>query len=69
LITVINGTASTTVNETVTSTTPDAAFRWDPTGKLWIFNINTKALQVNRTYIYRIVLSDGSFIDFQFGVR
>jgi hypothetical protein len=69
LIAIVNGITSTAVNETVTSTTPDAAFRWDSTGKLWIFNINTKAMDLNRTYVYRITLNDGSFIDFQFGVK
>src|SRR5439155_2710980 len=28
-----------TVNEVVDSTTPDTAFRWDPTAQQWIFNI------------------------------
>src|SRR5204863_3798571 len=40
----------TTVNETVDSTTPDTAFRWDPTAQQWIFNMSTKSLQANKTY-------------------
>jgi hypothetical protein len=69
LVQVINGTVSTYPNEEVASTTPDSDFRWDPTGKLWIFNINTKVLDINKTYVYKVTLNDGSTIDFRFGVR
>jgi len=34
-----------TVNEDVVSTTPDTAFRWDPTAQQWIFNISTKGMK------------------------
>src|SRR5438270_5001662 len=60
---------SAVINEAVNSTTPDTAFRWDPTAQQWIFNINTKKLTVNKTYIYTITLNDGSTITFQFGLR
>jgi len=30
---------------------------------------NTKNLTKNRTYLYEIKLSDGSLIDFQFGLK
>ncbi|MGQ0734635.1 MAG: MBG domain-containing protein, partial [Acidobacteriota bacterium] len=69
LIQVINGTVSTTANETVESTTPDTTFRWDTTGQQWIFNIATKNLSIGRTYVYRIALKDGSAIQFQYGLR
>jgi hypothetical protein len=65
---VVNGTVSPT-NETIVSTTPDTAFRWDPTSKQWIFNISTKNLSANRTYQYVIGLNDGSTITFQFGLK
>jgi hypothetical protein len=69
LIQTLVGTVATDVNETVVATTPDAAFRWDPSAQQWIFNINTKVLMANQTYVYRITLNDGSTIDFKFGVR
>lgn len=64
---IIAGTVSTTVNETPVSTTPDTAFRWD--GSQWIFNLNTKNLSAGQTYVYRVTLKDGSYIDFKFGLR
>jgi hypothetical protein len=74
LIQIINGIEVTTVNEAVDSTTPDTAFRWDPTAQQWIFNINTKNLTANKTYMYLITLNDGppgggSTIPFQFGLK
>jgi len=60
---------STGVNETIVSTTPDTAFRWDATGQQWIFNISTKNLNANRTYIYVITFNDGSTITFRFGLK
>jgi hypothetical protein len=65
----ISGTTETTVNEAVISTTPDTAFRFDPTDKQWIFNINTKNLQNNKTYVYLITLNDTTTIEFRFGLR
>jgi hypothetical protein len=64
-----SGTVVNTVNETVDSTTPDTAFRWDPTGQQWIFNISTKSLLKNNTYIYQVTLNDGTTIMFQFGLK
>jgi hypothetical protein len=72
LVAIIQGTISTTVNEVPDSTTPDSAFRWDPTAQQWIFNINTKSAPVNvpnQTYVFKILLNDGSNITFQFGLR
>jgi hypothetical protein len=69
LVQVVQGTITQTVNESVSSTTPDSAFRWDAAAQQWIFNISTKSLMANQTYFYRISLDDGSFIDFQFGLR
>jgi hypothetical protein len=65
---VINGTIGA-VDETVDSTTPDSAFRWDPTAQQWIFNISTKTLNKNATYVFQIKLNDGSMIQFQYGLR
>lgn len=42
---------------------------WDDSGQLWVFNLSTKGLTANRTYVYRITLNDGSEIGFQFGLR
>jgi hypothetical protein len=69
LIQRISGIVSTTVNETVVSTTPDSAFRWDSTAQQWIFNVNTKGLSPGTTYVYAISLNDGSTISFQFGLK
>jgi hypothetical protein len=69
LVSTTSGLVTTTVDDgTVTSTTPDTAFRWDSSGQQWIFNINTKAMATNKTYLYRIVLNDGTKIEFQFGL-
>jgi hypothetical protein len=61
--------ASATINEDVVSSTPDTTFRWDGTGQQWIFNIGTKTLTSGNKYYYRIMLNDGTYIDFQFGVK
>jgi hypothetical protein len=55
------------INETVVSTTPDTAFRWD--GQQWIFNLSTKNLPANRTFVYTVALNDGSVIIFSFGSK
>ena len=65
----IDGTVVNSVNATVDSNTPDTAFRWDANAQQWIFNITTQNLSAGLTYIFRIVLNDGSAIDFQFGLR
>jgi hypothetical protein len=69
LLQTVSGTEVNTVNETVISTTPDTAFRWDSTAQQWIFNINTKSLNANKTYVYLVTLNDGSTIGFQFGLK
>jgi hypothetical protein len=68
LIRILSGTASTTVDEAVTSTTPDSSFRWDPTAQQWIFNVSTKPLSTLATYVYAIGLNDGSTITFSYGL-
>jgi hypothetical protein len=57
------------VDEAVSSTNPDTAFRWDPTDQQWIFNTSTKNLAANKTYVYTITLNDGTNIVFQYGLR
>jgi hypothetical protein len=63
-----SGTVPNTL-ETVESTTPDTAFRWDPTAQQWIFNISTKNLSANMTYGYTITLKDDSTVTLQFGLK
>jgi len=58
-----------TVNEDVVSTTPDTAFRWDPTAQQWIFNISTKGMKAGQKYTYQITLNDGSNIKFSFALK
>jgi hypothetical protein len=60
---------SETIDEVVVSTTPDTAFRWSATDQQWIFNMATKILKANTTYVYQITLNDGSTIDFRFGLK
>jgi len=69
LVRTVAGTASLAVNEPVDSTTPDATFRWSATDRQWIFNISTKALSANVTYVYLVTLNDGSTMQFQFGTK
>lgn len=59
----------TTVDEPVSSTTPDAAFRWGSTGQQWVFNMSTSNLAAGRTYGFTITLNDKSTIAFQFGLK
>jgi hypothetical protein len=69
LFQVIRGTVTSTVNEQVTTTTPDTAFRWAAGEAQWVFNVDTSTLAADATYVYRIVLNDASMIVFQFGLR
>jgi hypothetical protein len=69
LVGVLTGTVTSTVEDAVTSTTPDTQFRWDPTEQQWIFNINTKSYQANKTYFFEIRLNDGTAIPFHFGLK
>jgi hypothetical protein len=69
LVQTMAGTVVNTIEEVVVSTTPDTAFRWDPTGLQWIFNMNTKSLAANTTYYYTITLNDGSTMSFMFGLK
>jgi len=57
------------VDETVYSTTPDTAFRWDPTNQQWIFNQNTSNLVSGVKYTYKIQLNDGTSITYVFGIK
>ncbi len=66
---IANGT-TTTVNESVDSTTPDTTFRWDPSAQQWIFNISNKNLgPANQTYFFLITLNDGTTIPFSYGLK
>ena len=69
LVQILSGTAVNSINETVDATTPDSAFRWDSAAQQWVFNISTKNLQKNNTYIYLITLNDGTSIQFQYGLK
>lgn len=65
--TTVTGTVS--VNEDVVSTTPDTAFRWDPTAQQWIFNVATKGQTSGTKLAYVITLNDGSTIAFGFSLK
>jgi len=66
---IVGGTVVNAVDEAVYSTTPDSAFRWDPTAQQWIFNINNKSYPSNQTYYFRISLNDGTAINFYYGLK
>jgi hypothetical protein len=72
LVAMANATA-VTVDETVYSTTPDTAFRWDPTGMQWIFNQSTKNNgSLNKSgvlYFFVINLNDGTSISFAYALK
>jgi hypothetical protein len=57
----VGGTVSN-VNEDIVSTTPDTAFRWDPTARQWIFNLSTSGLSKNATAVFIIKLNDGTIV-------
>ncbi len=69
LVQIVAGTAVSTVNEVVDSTTPDTTFRFDPSGQQWIFNSNTKSLSPSMTYGFLITLTDSTTIQYQFGLK
>jgi hypothetical protein len=70
LVGVMIGLSMNGVDETVISTNPDTAFRWDPTAQQWIFNINNKSLgPANQTYYFMITLNDGTTIPFNYGLK
>jgi hypothetical protein len=69
LVAIQAGLVTQTVNEDPVSTTPDDAFRWDPSAQQWIFNIKTKNLASNDTYTFAIALNDGTSILFRYGLK
>lgn len=68
LVQIVSGTTQN-VDETISSTTTDSAFHWDPTAQQWIFNLSTSNLPAGQTYRFVILLNDGSSISFQFGLK
>jgi hypothetical protein len=69
LVQTITGTLSTPVSESVDATSNDGAFRWDAVDQQWIFNLSTRALAADATYVYDITLADGTRVGFRFGLR
>jgi hypothetical protein len=69
LIQVVSGTTTSNVNEEVISTAADPAFRWSASDQQWIFNINTKNLSANMTYVFQISLNDGTNLLFTYGLK
>jgi uncharacterized repeat protein (TIGR03803 family) len=49
--------------------TNKAGWAWDSVDQLWHFNLRTKNLTPNMTYVFRVTLVDGTFIDFQIEPR
>jgi len=66
---VLNGTTVDVNEAPVESTNNDTAFRWSASDAQWIFNISTKDLAAGKTYVYRVYLHDGTYIQFQFGLK
>jgi uncharacterized repeat protein (TIGR03803 family) len=69
LVGTIVGTTVTAMDEPVPSTTGQSEFRWEAGAQQWIFNISTRTLAADTTYLFRIELDDGSAIDFRFALR
>ena len=69
LVQIITGAAIVNLDATPASTNGDTEFRWDPTASEWIFNLSTRPLAAGSTYVYRIVLADGTAIGFRFALR
>jgi len=67
LIKIISKGTPSIVDLPVLSSTSDTAFRSG--NQQWIFNINTKNLKADNTYVYLITLNDGSTIQFQFSLK
>lgn len=65
----VSGTTNIGAQDIVSTNNPDAAFRWDPAAQQWVFNIATGNLRPGNTYVYTIVLNDGSSIMFQYGLK
>ena len=65
-----SGSTAQAVDETVTSTTPDTTFRFDPVALQWIFNLGTSTWPGGgTTFSCTISLNDGSTIPFTFALR
>ena len=67
LIQIISQGAVSNVDQAVLSTTPDDFF--NSGNQQWIFNLSTKDLLADTTYVYLITLNDGSTIQFQFTLK
>ena len=65
---IIAGTVAN-VDESVSSTSSDTSFRWDPNAQEWTFNLSTSNQAAGNTYVYAISLNDGSAIPFQYGLK
>jgi hypothetical protein len=68
----INSGTITPFSETASDSTNDLGWRFDPTAQQWIFNMSTQIAPVNKanqTYFFRIDLSDGTSIFFNYGLK
>ena len=66
--------AGLTVDEQAYSTAVDKIFRWDSAAQQWIFNQGTgknnpTLSTTNTIYVFKINLNDGTFIQFQYGLK
>jgi hypothetical protein len=66
LIQIVRGTVTTSVSADPAPENPGQGFRFDDEDALWVFHLGTKNLDTGSTYVYRILLADGSAIDFRF---
>jgi catabolite regulation protein CreA len=67
MLSAVRGTV-TAANESAIIDIPDVAFRWDPSGQQWIFNMATSNLESGTTYSFSINLKVGN-IPFRVGVK
>jgi hypothetical protein len=67
MLSAVRGTV-TIATEAAIIDIPDVAFRWDPSGQQWIFNMSTSNLESGSTYSFSINLAYGH-IQFRVGVK
>jgi hypothetical protein len=65
----LDGTAGDRITELPLLLRPTSAFHWNPILQEWFYVLSTRSLARDKTYAYRIGLTDGTAIDLRFGVR
>lgn len=59
----------TGVEQKSSSTSSGTSFNWVSSAQEWTFNLSTSNQQAGNSYVYMILLNDGSTITFQYGLK